>query len=70
MPNPKLTPRELLYIQSDLEILRLMLNVIDAICYENRQLAESYMLSDVKAEIQYTVEVKEAQLNLDKRTHK
>lgn len=70
MPAPKLTTRDIQHINSDLEILRLMLNLIDAICYENKQLAQSYMLSDVRAEIQYTVEVKEAQLKLDKRTHK
>lgn len=70
MPNPKLTPRELQFLQSDLEILRLMLNLIDAICYEDKKLAESYMLGDVKAEIQYTVKSKEQQIKLDKRTNK
>ena len=70
MPNPKLTPKELLIIQSDLEILRMMLNLIEALCYESSKLAESYMLDDVKQEIQYMVDTKVNQIKLDKRTHK
>lgn len=70
MPAPKLTTRDIQHINSDLEILRLMVNLIDAICYEDKKLAQSYMLGDVKAEIQYTVSVKEAQLKLDKSLHK
>lgn len=70
MPNPKLTPKELLIIQSDLEILRMMLNLIEALCYEIPKLAESYMLDDVKQEIQYMVDTKVNQIKLDKRTHK
>ena len=70
MPNPKLTPKELLIIQSDLEILRMMLNLIEALCYETPKLAESYMLDDVKQEIQYMVDTKVNQIKLDKRTHK
>lgn len=66
MPAPKMSVHDILCMKSDLEILRLMLNLIDAICYEDKKLAQSYMLDDVKAEIQYTVDVKEAQLKLDK----
>lgn len=69
MPSPKMSVHDILCMKSDLEILRLMLNLIDAICYEDKKLAQSYMLDDVKAEIQYTVDVKEAQLKLDKNTH-
>ena len=69
MPSPKLTVHDIMNMKSDLEILRLMINLIDALCYEDKKLANSYMLADVKAEIQYTVDVKEAQLKLDKSTH-
>ena len=70
MPSPKLTTKDIQFMNSDLEILRLMLNLIDAICYEDKKLAQSYMLGDVKAEIQYTVKTKEQQIKLDKRTNK
>ena len=70
MPSPKLSVRDIIHMKSDLEILRLMINLIDALCYEDKKFAQSYMLDDVKAEIQYTVDVKEAQLKLDKSTHK
>ena len=66
MSNTNLSPLDRELINSDLEILRLMLNLIDAICYEDKKLALSYMLDDVKAEIQHTVYAKEAKLNLDK----
>ena len=70
MPSPKFTTKDIQFMNSDLEILRLMLNLIDAICYEDKKLAQSYMLGDVKAEIQYTVKTKEQQIKLDKRTNK
>lgn len=66
MSNTNLSPLDREHIKSDLEILRLMLNLIDAICYEDKKFAQSYMLDDVKAEIQYTVCTKESKLNLDK----
>ena len=66
MSNTNLSPLDREHINSDLETLRLMLNLIDAICYEDNKLAQSYMLNDVKVEIQYTVEVLIAKLNLDK----
>ena len=69
MSNMNLSPLDREHINSDLEILRLMLNLIDAICYEDKKLAQSYMLDDVKSEIQYTVGVKEAKLNLDKQNN-
>ena len=43
-----------------------MLNLIDAICYEDKKFALSYMLDDVKSETQYTVDVLIAKLKLDK----
>ena len=70
MPSPKFTTKDIQFMNSDLEILRLMVNLIDAICYEDKKLAQSYMLGDVKAEIQYTVKTKEQQIKLDKRTNK
>ena len=70
MSNTKLSPLDRELINSDLEILRLMLNLIDAICYEDKKLAQSYMLDDVKSEIQYTVGVKEEKLKLDKMNNK
>ena len=70
MPNPKLTPRELQFLQSDLEILRMVLALIDALCTEIPSLAQSYMLDDVKEEVQYLVGTKETQIKLDKRNTK
>ena len=66
MSNTNLSPLDRELINSDLEILRLMLNLIDALCYEDKKLALSYMLDDVKSEIQYTVDVKVEKLKLDK----
>lgn len=70
MPNPKMTVRELQYIQSDIEICNMIINLIDALCIANKELANSYILKDVKAEIQYMVDTKKQQIKLDKRTHK
>lgn len=69
MPNTSLSPLDREHINTELAILRLMLNLIDAICYEDNKLAQSYMLNDVKAEIQYTVEVLIAKLNLDNQNN-
>ena len=69
MSNTSLSPLDREHINSDLETLRLMLNLIDAICYEDKKFALSYMLDDVKAEIQYAVHNKEVKLNLDKQNN-
>lgn len=70
MSNTSLSPNDRQHIHSDLEILRLMLNLIDALCYEDKKLALSYMLDDVKAEIQHVVYIKEEKLKLDKKNSK
>lgn len=70
MSNTNLSPLERQFLQSDIETLRLILNLIEALCYEDKKLAYSYILDDVKAEIQYTVEKKEQQIKLDKNINK
>ncbi len=70
MPNPKMTVRELQYIQSDIEICNMIINLIDTLCMINKEFANSYMLKEVKEELQYMVETKKQQIKLDKRTHK
>lgn len=70
MSNTNLSRLDRKHINSELEILRLMLNLIDAICYEDKKFALSYMLDDVKSEIQYVVKEKEEQIRLDKDDNK
>lgn len=69
MSNTNLSPLDREHINTELAILRLMLCLIDALCYEDNKLAQSYMLNDVKSEIQYTVDVLIAKLNLDKQNN-
>ena len=69
MSNTNLSPLDREHINTELAILRLMLNLIDALCYEDKKLAQSYMLDDVKSETQYTVDVLTAKLNLDKQNN-
>ena len=66
MSNTNPSPLDREHINTELEILRLMLNLIDALCYEDKKLAQSYMLDDVKSETQYTVDVLIEKLKLDK----
>ena len=45
----------------------MLINVIDAICYTDKHLAESYILSDCKAELQYFVDSETAKIKLDNK---
>lgn len=66
----KLSPRDLQMIQSDIEICNILINVIDALCWEIPELRNSYILSEHKEELQYLVKTKNQQIKLDSNANK
>lgn len=65
--NMKKSPTTYDARQHDIEICNMLINVIDAICYTDKHLADSYILNDCKAELQYFVDSETAKIKLDNK---